>query len=591
MRWMRCWGAFSLLAVTAASPVSAGAAELALEPCEVPGLDGEARCGTYEVFENRQTRSGRTIPLHVVVLPATGENKKPDPVIFFAGGPGGSTVEGAPVLAAFLSEDLAERDFLLVDYRGTGKSKPLFCPYQEEPKQGIAEALETFLPVDLLDECADALDDTADLARYTTPAIVDDVAEVARALGYENVNLSGGSYASRAVLVFLRRHPEMVRTAVIQGVVPTDARIPVTFARDAQAALDGWFRECAEDPACAAAFPDPAGDLRKVLAELDEGPKSIEVFDAKARETVELRLSRNAFVQALRYMLYSSADSLKIPAFLHAAANGDWQPMAQTAYSVGGFLMASLPDGLYLSVTCTEDVSRIGPNAAAVQTGFLGDFRLRQQVDSCAEWVQGELPKNYYDPVLSDAPVLILSGERDPVTPARWGYQVQEFLPHSVHLVIPDGAHGSGGLLDTDCIGAMRRRLLDTASVEGLDVESCAAAIGRPSFLLEIPKEEEIEMERDELARFAGTYAAEGGGWQVVLEVTDEGLMATFGKETLQMVPIGPLRFKVRGDPPGDSYLFLEEEGTILSFEWIQSGVVEATLVKKPAGNGDSDRD
>lgn len=570
-----------LLSVLLMTPLSAAAADLVLEPCELPGFEGEARCGTHEVFENRQTREGRTIPLRVVVLPATGESPKPDPVVFFAGGPGGSTVEAAPALATFLGEDLAERDFLLVDYRGTGESKPLFCPYQEEQATGIAEALETFLPVGLLAECADALDDDADLTHYTTPDIVDDVAEVATALGYEEVNLSGGSYGSRAVLVFLRRHPERVRTAVIQGVVPTHARIPVTFAADAQTGLDGWFHECAEDAECSAAFPDPEGNLRKALAELDRGPKTIEVIDPESRKTVPLRMSRNAFVQTLRYMLYSSGSALKIPAFLHAAAEGDWQPMAQSAYAVGGFLMASLPDGLYLSVTCTEDVARIGPNAAATQSGFLGDFRLRQQVAACAQWVAGELPDGYYEPVLSDAPVLILSGERDPVTPARWGYQVQEFLPNSVHLVVPDGAHSYSGLTGTECIGEMRARLLETASVEGLDVEGCTAAIGRPPFLLEIPKEEGIEMDRASLERFAGTYVTEGGGLKAVFEVTDEGLMRTLGEDTVRMVALGPLRFKVEGEPPGETHDFVEEDGEIVALEVVQGGVAQIRLVRK----------
>lgn len=579
-RW-RCRASLILATLAGLAGLPRPGAALELESCQIPGLEGEVRCGTFEVFEDRAAMAGRKIPLHVVVLPARGPNPAPDPVVFFAGGPGGSTVEQAAGLATFYSADLEKRDFLLVDYRGTGKSKPLFCPYQEERQLGVAEALETFLPIDQLDGCRDALGETADLTHYTTPEIVDDVAEVARALGYETVNLSGGSYGSRAVLVFLRRHPEMARTAVIEGVVPTDARMPVTFAADAQAALDAWLSDCIADPDCGAAFPDPAGDLAKVLQELEIAPRSVAVVDPETRETVELRLSRNAFVQALRYMLYSSLGALKIPAFVHAAASGDWGPMAQTAYSVGGLLMASIPDGLYLSVTCTEDVALLGPNAAAVQTGFLGDFRLRQQVEACSHWVRGELPASYFDPVASEAPVLILSGERDPVTPARWGYEVQEFLPRSLHLVVPFGGHGWFGLRGAECIDELASRLLDTGSVEGLDGASCVASIGRPPFLLEVPKETEIELDREALERFAGVYTAEAGGFQAVLEVTDEGLMATLGEETLLLVPISPTRFKIAGDPPGDWFEFLEEEGRVVAFEVVQGGTAQLKLLRK----------
>jgi pimeloyl-ACP methyl ester carboxylesterase len=556
-------------------------AKLELEPCEIAGLKGEARCGTYEVYENRAAMEGRKIPLNVVVLPATGESPQPDPVVFFAGGPGGSTVDFAAVLATFYQEDLGHRDFLLVDYRGTGKSKPLFCPYQEEKSTGAMEALESFIPVDRLAECAEALSADADLTQYTTPNIVDDVAEVARALGYPKVNLSGGSYGTRAALVFLRRHPDMVRTAFLEGVVPMDARMPVTFAADAQEAFEGWVRECAADADCRAAFPDPAGDLEKVLAELDAEPKRLEVIDPKTQETVEVELSRSSLVQTLRYMLYGSMNSLKVPAFLHAASEGDWQPMAQTAYSVAGALMAGLPDGLYLSVTCPEDVLEIGPNAVAIQTGFLGDFRLTQQVAACKEWVAGDLPEGFHEPVVSDAPVLIVSGERDPVTPARWGYEVQEFLTNSVHLKVPHGAHGWFGLEGIECIDELASKMFETGSVAELDVGGCATAIRRPAFLLEIPIEESVEMAAEELERFVGSYVAEGGGFQLTVEATEGGLMFSDGEESEKLVPIGQLRFKVLGSPPGGFWRFVEEGGEITAVEFVTAGAAQITLIKE----------
>lgn len=423
-----------------------------------------------------------------MVLPATGPERAPDPVVSFAGGPGASTVEQAQGIAAFYSGVLAKRDVLLVDYCGTGGSEPLFCPYQKEDR-GVEEVLESFIPVDRVPACRELLSADHDLTQYTTDRIVDDVDEVRSALGYDKVNLIGGSYGSRAALVYLRRHPDAVRTVDIEGVVPTDARLPVTFARDAQAALDGRLTECAVDPACAAAFPDPAGDLRTVLDRLESEPPTVGVTDPRSGETVPLTLSRNAFVQALRYLLYTSINALKIPAYLHAAAEGDWGPMAQATYTVAGLLLTSIPDGLYLSVTCAEDVSAIGPNAAALQAGtFLGDFRLRQQRDACAAWTAAEIPPSFREPIVSDVPVLILSGERDPVTPARSGYQVQEFLTGSAHLVVPDGGHGWFGLTGTECIQALEQRFLETADAGTLDLESCRRSIGRPSFLLEIVK-------------------------------------------------------------------------------------------------------
>lgn len=556
----------------------AGASDLVLEPCELPGIAVPARCGTYDVFENRDTRSGRTLSLRVVVLPATGPDRAPDPVVSFAGGPGASTVEQAQGIAAFYAGVLAKRDFLLVDYRGTGESEPLFCPYQQE-ERGVEEVLESFIAVDRIPECRELLSADHDLTQYTTDRIVDDVDEVRRALGYEKVNLIGGSYGSRAALVYLRRHPDAVRTVDIEGIVPTDARMPVTFARDAQTALDGWFAECAADEACATAFPDPAGDLQTVLERLEAEPPTVDVTDPRSGETVSLTLSRNAFVQALRYLLYTSINALKIPAYLHAAAAGEWEPMAQATYTVAGLLLTSIPDGLYLSVTCAEDVNAIGPNAAAVQAGtFLGDFRLRQQRDACAAWTSAEMPASFREPIVSDAPVLILSGERDPVTPARSGYQVQEFLTGSAHLVVPDGGHGWFGLTGTECIHDLEQRFLETADAQDLDLEACRRAIGRPSFLLEIPNEEPVELTAEQLARYAGTYSAEGGAFRTDFAVVDGELQATFAGETLHFVPIGDGRFKIPGEPAGDHYRFVEEDGRVTAFEIVKGGSTQVTL-------------
>lgn len=564
--------------VLAGAPVAA--AELALEPCQLPGVAVPARCGTYEVFEDREGRTGRTIPLRIAVLSTARESRRASAIVPFAGGPGESTVSWAAGVAGAWARLLEERDILLVDYRGTGSSNPLFCPYQEEGR-GVDEALASFLPIELVDDCREALTGRADLTQYTTPNIVDDVDEVRRVLGYETVDLFGASYGTRAVLVYLRRHPEAVRTAAIEGVVPTDARMPVSLAGDSQAALDGWLRECAEDAGCAAAFPDPAGDLARALARLEPEAPTLEVVDPRSGETVPLHLTRNAFVQALRYMLYTPLNALKIPAYLHAAAEGDWAPMAQTAYTVGGLLMASVPDGLYLSVTCTEDVAAIGPNAAALQAGtFLGDFRLRQQQAACAEWPVGDLPEGFYEPILSDVPVLIVSGERDPATPVRWARQVQEFLPASAHVVVPDGAHAWFGLDGAQCLEELHLRLVETGGTAGLDVEACRSSIARPPFLLAIPRDAEVAMTPAELERYAGSYTLEGGGFRVLVELTGDGLVAAFGESTRRLIPLGSGRFTAAGEAPGRYYDFVEEEGRIIRLEVVEGGTTRAALLR-----------
>src|SRR6185436_7325560 len=103
--------------------------------------------------------------------------------------------------------------------------------------------------------------------------------------------------------------------------------------------------------------------------------------------------------------------------------------------------------GMYLSVTCAEDLpfANRGKEAAAENT-FLGSYRLKQQLEACAEWPRGKVPKDYSKLVASNVPALILSGQRDPVTPPEYGDRVARHLPNSLHIVVPSGGHGFGGL-------------------------------------------------------------------------------------------------------------------------------------------------
>lgn len=450
---------------------------LKLEPCRLPGVKTEARCGTYEVFENRGARRGRKIPLRVVVLPARERPAAPDPVIFFEGGPGVSAVGSAVDVETEMGEILRHRDILLVDARGTGQSGPLDCP-QPDQTRGLEESLDTFMDPAAVRRCREVLARDHDLSQYTTETIVDDVDEVRAALGYSKVNLSGASYGTRVALIYLRRHPEQVRTVFLSSVVPPDARIPTFLAAHTQAAFDRMAADCAADPACRSAFPDPGADLRTVLERLAARPAEVPVQGEDGREA-RLRLSREGAAQTVRYLLYRPTGARSLPLMLRQAANGDLQPLAQAAHDIASAMLGSSPDGLYLSVTCAEDVAFLDREEAARRSAgsFVGDFRLRQQVAACAEWPAAKLPASFLEPVRSSAPVLIFAGENDPTTPLEWAERVASTLPRSRIVVVPGGAHTFYGLKGIECLDRLNADFVARGEAEGLDVEACRRAI------------------------------------------------------------------------------------------------------------------
>lgn len=457
--------------------LGADSPRLMLAPCRLPDFDREARCGTYEVFENRSAGAGRKISLRVVVIPASATPVAPDPVVYFEGGPGGSAVASGPGLAREFAATLRHRDLLLVDARGTGESNPLRCPKRDET-QRVEEFLDSFLDPVAVRRCREHLVKDNDLAQYTTAAIADDVDEVRSALGYAKVNLLGASYGTRVALVYLRRHPEVVRTVNLHAAVPMDARGPQHLAPFTQAAFDTLVARCAADAACRAAYPDPRADLSAVLARLAKGPAEVEIVDAEEQKKV-MRLSRTGVVQTVRYLLYSPAWASQLPWLLRRGAAGDLAPLAQRAFGIARSLGGGPPAGLYLSVTCAEDIAFLDPAQATrlAEGSFVGDLRVRQQVAACAEWPAAKIGKEFLDPVRSSVPVLLFTGENDPATPREGAEQVAQSLPNSRLLIVPGGAHVFYGLEGVACLDRLAAEMMDKGSVEGLDLEACRNSI------------------------------------------------------------------------------------------------------------------
>ncbi|HEY5884104.1 MAG TPA: alpha/beta hydrolase [Pyrinomonadaceae bacterium] len=432
------------------------------------------------MFENRATRTGRKIKLKIVVFPATGPNRAPDPFVYIPGGPGSSATEDAPYVARAYAKIRERRDLLFIDQRGTGGSHPLNCNFfnPADPQSYLGY----FYPLEDVKRCRTQLETKADLTLYTTPIAMDDLDDVRAALGYQQLNLFGGSYGTRASLVYLKKHPKSVRTVTLQGVAPTNQYMPRDFAQANERALLGVIGECATDVDCNKAFPDLRNEAKAVLDRLLKGPVDVEVRyqDAEKRKVT---LSRSLAAEAIRYMLYSPPGASRVPFVLHSAANGNFTPLAEAALFYRRQIVATGSNGLYLSITCAEDLpfNKPGETERLAANTFLGDYRLKQQREACALWPRAMIPENYSEPTKSDAPVLILTGEWDPVTPPANGDAVAKFLPNSLHVVVPDGAHGFGGLEGSDCILKLTAEFVEKGTAKGLDT-GCVKTVRRRGF-------------------------------------------------------------------------------------------------------------
>jgi len=448
-----------------------------LAPCTSDAGPADAYCGTLTVFENRESREGRTIDLKIVVLPALGNDAAPDPLFFLAGGPGQGAARMARQVREMFGRIQARRDIVLVDQRGTGDSNGLECRSDDDSLASLDESDEAGLG--RLKACLAGYD--ADPRFYTTPIAMDDLDDVRAFLGYETINLYGGSYGTRAALVYLRQHEPRVRAVVLDGVAPTDMRLPLYFARDAQRALDRLIADCADDAACAAKYPRLAERVRELFARLEASPPRVRLTHPRTGIAEDVRVSAELVANVVVSALYSPVVSSLVPELLVRAEVNDFQGMLAMA-TIGEGAGENMSAGMQLSVVCAEDAPRITEADVARESAgsVFARHLLSSRLKACAFWPTGTVPVSYYEPVRSQAPVLVLSGDLDPVTPPSWGEAVIEHLPNARHVTAPATGHG---VIGTGCGLRMVAAFIDRGSTAGIDT-SCLASMKRPSFFL-----------------------------------------------------------------------------------------------------------
>lgn len=448
-----------------------------LTPCRVPHVEEEVLCGRHEVYENRAAGKGRKIALNVVVLPAKTPDAAADPLVFLAGGGVAPATRYASFLNGAFPDLRRHRDILLVDQRGSGGSNPLDCDLSTDPADPEYRNEARFKKA--VRRCREQLEKRADLHYYTTPVAMDDLDEVRDWLGYPRLNLYGVSYGTQAAMVYLRQHPEQVRTVALQGVVPFDVPMWLEFPRSAQYALDLAFVACARQPGCHAAFPNLAEEFTSLLERLAVKPVKVKVSHPETGKGVEVPIDAEILRIFVIKVLYSAERIHDLPLLIHLAHGGDYQPLALKLVPQGE---SGIPKGVYLSIVCNEEW-HFDPAAlpAAAAGTFMGAFRLGREILACKEWPRAQVPKDYWTPVPSNVPALILTGALDHATPPRYGERSARSFPNSRAVTLPNRGHN-----DTDpCVSGIIQAFVTAGDARDLDA-SCLSKTEDLSFALRL---------------------------------------------------------------------------------------------------------
>ncbi|HJU47533.1 MAG TPA: alpha/beta fold hydrolase [Gaiellaceae bacterium] len=400
------------------------------KPCVVRGIT--ARCGTFDVPENRAEPSGRTIGLRVVVLPALLEANAPVAVAYLAGGPGDAATEQAFAAGWQTSQLRASRDLLLVDQRGTGGST----------LHG------------------------GDVTQYGTRTAMDDLDAVRAALGYRQLDVYGGSYGATAAQVYATLHPSSVRTLILSGASALDVPFFGRYAVNAQRALDQLAMLCASQAPCRQAFPHWEREFGVLVKAWNAHPVH--------------GMSGDELASVVHTMLRDVNTAVSIPLVVSRAAKGDYVPLEQAGsgdLDIGSFnLMGS-------SIWCNEPWVGLdakgpwGTDFDSYTTALVAAFR--RECSSVPK--RAEPPSLWTLPVSSRVPVLALVGGADPQDPVTNLGDIERHFPDSRRVVLPHLGHDFGW---GDACDAVLADFVAHGTTKGLDTAPCVGEVVVPPFTL-----------------------------------------------------------------------------------------------------------
>lgn len=434
-----------------------------------------ARLSVPENYDQPQPEDAR-VDLLIVRLPATAAQVHDDPVLAIAGGPGQAASRSFLRLDRAFSQLARRRDIYLVDQRGTGQSNPQTCSLDD-----ASVPLADPDPVQLSSLAKTCLQNfKGDPRQYTTEVAVQDLEQVRRALGVSRWNLYGVSYGSRVAQTYMRRFPDAVRTAVLDGVLPADVSLGPQIATHSQAALDALIRQCEQASSCRERFPQLERQITQLLNRLEEEPIDVRYESIREGTWQSLTFTRAHLVSVIRMALYNSDVLSVLPPLIDSAArDGNLVALARLAQRLD--ISDDIALGMHNSVLCTEDAPFYSESETRGEHAtYMGPEFLEGLMALCESWPRGEIGEDFKTPLRSSIPTLLLSGARDPITPPAYGDRLIQTLSNARHLVVPERGHHVGV---EGCVPDIIARFVISADPNALSAECLERVRTVPLFL------------------------------------------------------------------------------------------------------------
>lgn len=465
-------GALLLILTCAAQAERYGAIDF--EPCRLGAhnaqLTVQALCGVLSVPEKRNDPSGRQIDLAVAWIRAAHADPQADPLIFIAGGPGQSALDSYPLIHHALAGVRTDHSIVLMDQRGTGQSNPLGCNSELGNNDALSIAIDDTDLKRLLDSCLASLRAHADPRFYTTTDAVADLEDFRTALGSPPWNMLGVSYGTRVIQQFAKTFPNAVRTMILDGVVPNAVLLGSDHARFLDSTLDHYFSACTDADTCSALSHSNRARLHAITERLKTQAVTVRFRHAISGQWQEQRINHEQVGLVMRLFAYQPTTAALLPLLLTQMEQGQFETIAALSHMQGDSLNNAMALAMSLAVSCTEDARELTTHTVDAHS-VMGEHFVAQLKRICTQWPTGDMPKDFHQPLQSDLPTLLLSGEYDPVTPPAYGDLVARSLSHSTHLIVPGQGHSVSGV---GCVPKLIAQFINTTEGDKLDT-SCIA--------------------------------------------------------------------------------------------------------------------
>ncbi len=427
------------------------------------GLSARFECGYLIVPEDRSQPDSPTLRLMVAIYHPSSGAIKPDPVIYLNGGPGGSSVSGARSMMRVFG-NLAERDIIFFDQRGTGFSEPdMTCPevidaFNASMEQGLTSDQRDVPLRAALGACHDRLIASGiNLKSYNSAESAADVADLRTALGYEEVNLLGISYGTRLALTIMRDHPQGIRSAILDSAYPPNVDGITDGIPNTQLLFDKVFAACAADALCNAQYPELEAVFTEVVEALNANPVTV-TWNGSPHVVDGYTL-----MMALFSWLYDAAAIPDVPNIIYQLREGN------TAVLTSLVPFITIPPGLSLgmsySVQCHEEFPFAETNRVEANLNpLMQELMVREyeaEAAACGLWDVGVADPVENEAVVSDIPALLLAGAYDPVTPPEYAELAASTLSNSFYYRVPNTGHSVLFGVVGFCSVAMSREFLN----------------------------------------------------------------------------------------------------------------------------------